>query len=101
VAVNTIGGRLLLLHNTSPAGNWLEVQVEPFSPGAVVTSTASDGRAQSRVVRAGSSYLSSEDPRVHFGFGAATVRSVSVRYPDGTVERLDAPPTNAVVTVRR
>ncbi len=101
VVVNTIGGRLLLLHNTSPAGNWLEVQVEPFSPGAVVTATASDGREQSREVRAGSSYLSSEDPRVHFGFGAATVRSVSVRYPDGTVKRLEAPPTNAVVTVRR
>ena len=101
VAVNTIGGKLLLLHNTSPAGNWLEVQVQPFSPGAVVIATASDGRTQSREVRAGSSYLSSEDPRIHFGFGSATVRTLSVRYPDGTVKRLDAPPTNAIVTVER
>ena len=69
---NSIGGPLLLLHNTSPAGNWLEVQVEPFSPGAVVTVVDSRGRRQARAVQAGSSYLSSEDPRVHFGFGKAT-----------------------------
>ena len=96
LAVNTIGGRLLLLHNTSPAGHWLEVQVEPFSPGAVVTV---NGAAQ-RVV-AGSSYLSSEDPRVHFGLGAATKPvTVSVRYPDGTTKRLTTP-VDRIVTVTR
>ena len=77
LAVNTIGGKLLLLHNTSRAGNWLEVGVEPFSPGAVVTVVDSSGRRQSAEVHAGSSYLSSEDPRVHFGLGKATVRARS------------------------
>ena len=37
VAVNTIGGKLVLLHNTGPVGHWLEVNVRPFSPGALVT----------------------------------------------------------------
>ena len=37
LAVNTVGGRLVLLHNTSPSGHWLGVQVQPLSPGAVVT----------------------------------------------------------------
>jgi Na+-translocating ferredoxin:NAD+ oxidoreductase RnfD subunit len=101
IAVNTVGGRLLLLRNTSPAGNWLEVNVEPFAPGAVVTAVDSTGRSQVRTVVAGSSYLSSEDPRVHFGFGKTTVRSVSVRYPDGTVKRLEDVNTNAIVTVKR
>jgi hypothetical protein len=101
LAVNTVGGKLLLLHNTSPAGNWLEVGVEPFSPGAVVTVVDSSGRRLSAEVHAGSSYLSSEDPRVHFGLGKATVRSLVVRYPDGTVKRVASPPTNAIVTVRR
>jgi hypothetical protein len=100
IAVNTVGGKLLLLHNTSPAGNWVEVLVKPFSPGAVVTAVGSDGRRQVQVVRAGSSYLSSEDPRVHFGFGKATVASLTVRYPDGKVEAL-RPKTNAIVTVSR
>jgi ASPIC and UnbV/FG-GAP-like repeat len=100
VAVNTVGGRLILLHNTSPAGNWLEALVKPFSPGAVVTAVSSDGRRQVQVVRAGSSYLSSEDPRVHFGFGKATVTALTVRYPDGKVDTLH-PETNAIVTVSR
>ncbi|HEX4526120.1 MAG TPA: FG-GAP-like repeat-containing protein [Gaiellaceae bacterium] len=99
-AVNSIGGPLILLHNESSAGNWLEVDVRPFSPGAVVTVTDSSGRRQVREVLAGSSYLSSEDPRVHFGLGNATVRTLVVRYPDGTVQRL-TPATNAIVRVTR
>ena len=100
LAVNTIGGKLILLHNTSKAGHWLEVQVAPFSPGAVVTAVGVDGRRQVREVRAGSSYLSSEDPRVHFGLGAArTVRELDVRYPDGTVKRLRDLAADRVVTV--
>ena len=102
LAVNTIGGKLILLHNTSKAGHWLEVQVAPFSPGAVVTVVGVDGRRQVREVRAGSSYLSSEDPRVHFGLGAArTVRELDVRYPDGTVKRLRDLAADRVVTVER
>jgi FG-GAP-like repeat/ASPIC and UnbV len=100
VAVNTIGGKLLLLHNTSPAGNWLEVNVEPFSPGAVVVVKDSSGKVHAETVKAGSSYLSSEDPRLHFGLGTATVRSVQVYYPGAAVRRL-APATNTIVTVKR
>jgi len=38
-------------------------------------------------VRSGSSYLSQNDLRVHFGLGGhAQVESVTVRWPDGTVE---------------
>jgi Na+-translocating ferredoxin:NAD+ oxidoreductase RnfD subunit len=97
VAVNTIGGKLLLLHNTSPVNNWLTVDVKPFSPAAVVTVVDSTGKRQVREVQAGSSYLSSEDPRVHFGLGKATVRSLTVRLPDGTIRRY-RPPTNQIFT---
>jgi hypothetical protein len=69
IAINSIGGRLILLHNTSRAGHWLEVQA-PL--GKTVTAVLPDGRRLFGVVRAGSSYLSSEDPRVHFGLGGAT-----------------------------
>ncbi len=99
VAVGTVGGKLLLLHNTSRAGNWLEVAVAPFSPGAVVTVVDSSGRSQVREVVAGSSYLSSEDPRVHFGLGKARVHRLTVRYPDGSVEQLDDVAANRLVTV--
>jgi Na+-translocating ferredoxin:NAD+ oxidoreductase RnfD subunit len=102
VAINSVGGGLILLHNTSNAGHWLDVQVEPFSPGAVVTLVGADDR-QVREVHAGSSYLSSEDPRVHFGLGASTaVNELIVRYPDGTVQTThDVGAVERVVTVTR
>jgi FG-GAP-like repeat/ASPIC and UnbV len=96
IAVNTIGGPLLLLRNTSPARHWLEVDVKPFSPGAVVRV---DDRPQ--VVLAGSSYLSSEDPRVHFGVLSARYVDVTVRFPDGTTRHLRDVPVDRVLTVRR
>jgi hypothetical protein len=102
IAINSIGGPLVLLHNTSSAGNWLEVDVRPFSPGAVVTAELADGQRLVREVRAGSSYLSSEDPRIHFGLGSAKVVSrLTVRYPDGTVQRLANVRADRILTVSR
>jgi hypothetical protein len=48
------------------------VKLPRFAPGAVVTAVLPDGRRLVQEVHAGSSYLSSEDPRVHFGLGSAT-----------------------------
>jgi Na+-translocating ferredoxin:NAD+ oxidoreductase RnfD subunit len=89
LAVGSIGGRLQLLRNDRAGGHWLEVALPRFSPGARVTVVLDDGRRMVREARAGGSYLSSEDPRLHFGLGDATrVREVVVRYPGGRVEKL-------------
>ena len=100
VAINTIGGPLVLLQNRATTGNWLEVSLEGFHPGAVVTATLPDGRSLVGEVHAGSSYLSSEDPRVHFGLGSATrLASLAVRYPDGRRVRLRNVKADRIVTV--
>ena len=104
LAVNTIGGKLLLLHNTGSVGHWLEVDVRPFSPGAVVTLVTSGGQHATREIHAGSSYLSSEDPRVHFGIsfaGPRTTTALVVRYPDGHAKRIDDAGLDRLVTVTR
>ena len=99
-AVNTIGGRLLLLHNTGPSGHWLEVALPRFAPGAIISAHLVDGRTLSQEVHAGSSYLSSEDPRVHFGLGWATrVAELTVRYPGGATVRLRGVRADRIVTV--
>jgi ASPIC and UnbV/FG-GAP-like repeat len=84
VAINSIGGPLALLRNDGATGHWLEVQLEGFHPGALVTATLPDGRELVREVRAGGSYLSSEDPRSLFGLGdTRTLTRLVVRWPGG------------------
>ena len=71
-----------------------------FAPGAVVTAVLPDGRRLVQELHAGSSYLSSEDPRAHFGLGkATTVEELRVRYPDGRGTRLSGLAADQVVTL--
>ncbi|MFL5931607.1 MAG: FG-GAP-like repeat-containing protein [Gaiellaceae bacterium] len=100
VAVNSVGGRLVLLRNSARTGNWLEVAVHGFEPGTEVTAVLPDGREIRRELQSGSSYLSSEDPRLHFGLGEARrVREVVVRVPGRAETRLDDVAANQVVDV--
>jgi hypothetical protein len=75
-----------------PCGHWLIVravlpQWKRDAYSAVVMVKAGK-RQWTRLVQPGSSYLSSNDPRAHFGLGAVTeVDSIDVTWPDGAVER--------------
>jgi hypothetical protein len=99
VAVNSIGGRLILLENRGVTGNWLEVGLVGFHPGAIIVVTLGDGRELVRDILAGSSYLSSEDPRAQFGLGdAETVAEVVVNWPDGQRTRIEDVASNQLIT---
>jgi len=51
--------------------------------------------------KGGGSYLSSNDPRIHVGLGAATKADrVEIRWPSGKVDVLLDVPANRLVTVR-
>lgn len=71
--------------------------------GARVTVVTGSGSAEVKridEVRAGGSYLSSNDQRLHFGLGSATVMSrVQVRWPDGAIEELKDVAADAMYTV--
>ena len=77
-----------LLRNDSPGGSWLTVVCEipggeSFPIGTTVTVTAG-GRTQQRDIASGNSFLSSHDPRLHFGLGRVEkVDEVVVIWPDG------------------
>ncbi len=102
VAINSIGGPLILLENTTRGGNWLAVQLPGFRPGTRVTAELPDGTMLVRQAQAGGSYLSSEDPRVLFGLGdAARVPAVVIEYPDGTETRLEDVAANQLVEAPR
>jgi len=58
-------------------------------------------QAQLREVKAGSSYLSQNDTRVHFGLaGAAGVDRLEVRWPSGHTEAIQNLSANQIITIR-
>jgi hypothetical protein len=78
-----------LLHNESGGLAWLTVVCEDargrLNPVGTVVRIRAGGRTQWRDIAAGDSFLSTHDPRPHFGLGPTeTVDEVDVRWPDGS-----------------
>jgi len=94
-----------LLHNEGRTGSWLTVACEgahgePNPLGTVVTIRAG-GRRQSQDIASGDSFLSTHDPRPHFGLGAAEkVDELDVRWPDGTHSRRRDVPARQILKLR-
>jgi hypothetical protein len=67
--------------------------------GALVRATAG-GKTQVRVYQRAQSYLSQNDPRLHFGLGkAAKVDTLEILWPGGAVQTLRDVPADRYVTV--
>ena len=93
VVINDLDGAPQVLRNElAQAGGWLKVKLKGTGKntsalGAVVTVRAG-GRTQAQNLRSGTSYLSQDDRRLHFGLGsAAQADAVEVRWPDGTTTK--------------
>jgi len=104
--VTNNGDRVDLLRNDNGnARNALLIQLvarksAPNGIGARVIATAGS-RALVREVKAGSSYLSQSDTRVHLGLDrAAVIDRLEVRWPAGTTEVLTNVAANQILTVR-
>ena len=93
-----------LLRNDGAGGHWLGVRLRGRTSnrdgvGARIRVTAG-GRTQVREVRAGASFLSSNDLRAHFGLGAATsVDRLAVSWPSGSVQILEALPVDRYLLI--
>lgn len=91
LVISVNNGEALLLRNLAPAGNhWIGFDVDA---GARVTVTDSEGVQRLRSAGASGSYLSSSDPRAHFGLGAATASQVQISWPNGARKVLEEPAT--------
>jgi hypothetical protein len=110
--INVMDGHPVLLRNVSnDKHHWLELKLvggvktarRSGSPrdavGATVYLTA-NGMRQREDVLSGGSYLSTNDPRAHFGLGrAAKVAALEVHWPDGKVEHFSAPEVDRILTI--
>ncbi len=84
----------LLVRLRGPRGN-------PDGIGAQIRVTAG-GRTQLRDVKAGSSYMSQNDLRAHFGLGpATTVDRIDVQWPGGETETVKGVAINRIVTIQQ
>jgi len=105
VAVLPVAGQPLLLQNkTSTSNSWvgLKLRGTRSNRDAIGASVqiAACGTTQFDTVRNGGSYLSHDDPRLHFGLGAcAKVDRVTIKWPRGTVQVLKELPANRYITI--
>jgi hypothetical protein len=95
IAVSHSGGPLALLENRGSGTGWIGFVLRGRRSnrqgvGARVSLLTTAGR-QVRETKAGDSYLSSSDPRVHFGLGGARVLALEIRWPSGVAQRIEAP----------
>jgi hypothetical protein len=94
-----------LLRNDAPKENhWIKVRLEGTKSnrsaiGARVI-VRYGGKTQAQAVLSQASYMSSNDPRLHFGLGPATTADVEVIWPTGASEKYPAQAANRLVTIR-
>jgi hypothetical protein len=106
VVVSNLGARPSLLKNHGPRKNWLLVQCRGAAGnrdaiGARIHLFVGDRRL-SWEVQSGSSFLSQNDGRAHFGLGAdAAYRRIEVRWPGGRWEGFPGGPANRLVVLRQ
>ncbi|MGC2546082.1 MAG: CRTAC1 family protein, partial [Silvibacterium sp.] len=103
--INNIDEKPMLLVNMAPNSNhWLGVITQGTRSnrdgvGARVT-VSGGGRKWVQEVRSGSSYISSNDLRLHFGLGAATgINPIEVLWPSGIDESFKAGGVDRFVTL--
>ena len=105
VVINDLDGSPQLLHNElGTVGNYLTVRLKGkgMNTGAIgALVTARTGTVtQRRLVQSGSSYISQEDKRLHFGLGKATqVDALEVTWPDGTKTALQNVKANQILDI--
>ena len=100
VAISAIGESLVLLENQSVGGDWLLVETSTPTPGLRVRVHCESGLTMESTSSVGSSWLSSEDPRVHIGLPPGDpIRRVEVFAADGSLLFGGTPERNQILSI--
>jgi hypothetical protein len=107
VVINNLDGPPSLLRNVHGDHHaWLELKLigGAKSPRDAVGSTVlltAGGMTRRQDVLSGGSFMSSNDPRVHFGLGdVRTIDGLEIRWPSGEVEQIKIARLNAIYTIQ-
>jgi len=105
VAVLPIAGQPLLMQNKASDSNaWAGLYLRGTHSNRDAIGSRVEiaycGKTQFDTVRNGGSYLSHNDPRLHFGLGTcSTVDRVTIKWPRGTVQVMNGLPVNRYTTI--
>ena len=105
LVVNRDAPPYLLMNRVAARGHWIRFRVldrQGRDAHAATVSAQVGTRRAYRDVQPASSYLSSNDPRVHFGLGAEQqIADVTVQWPDGEQESFGDFAGGRTVTLRQ
>jgi enediyne biosynthesis protein E4 len=94
----------LLRNDVTGGGHWLKVKLvgTKSNRGAIGARVIVQygSRRQAQSVMSQSSFYSANDPRLHFGLGAETTAQIEIRWPNGSVERVDRVDADRLVTIK-
>ena len=93
----------LLRNDCPPENHWLKVRLEGTKSnrsaiGARVL-VHYGGKVQAQAVLSQASYMSANDPRLHFGLGGATSVDIEVVWPLGKTEKFPSQSADRLVTI--
>ena len=94
-----------LLRNDAPRGNhWIKVRLEGTKSNRSALGSRVlvhyGGKVQVQCLTSQSSYLSSNDPRLHFGLGKVTTVDVDVYWPTGARESFKNLAADQLLSIR-
>jgi len=96
----------VLMNSGTPGTHWIELDLTGTvsnrdAIGAAVKVTAASGRTLYNHVAVSVGFMSSSDKRVHFGLGTdAAVKTIEIRWPSGTVQKIEGASVDRVVRVK-
>jgi hypothetical protein len=94
-----------LLRNDAPPGNhWIKVRLEGTKSNRSALGSRVlvhyGGKVQAQCLTSQSSFLSSNDPRLHFGLGKVSTVDVDIYWPTGVKESFKGMAADQLLTIR-
>jgi enediyne biosynthesis protein E4 len=96
----------ILMNNALVKNHWIMLDLEGTKSnrdgiGAAVEVETASGRKLYNHVTTSVGFMSSSDRRVHFGLGGeSTIKYVEIRWPSGTVQRVEKPTVDQILKVK-
>lgn len=106
VAIMNMNAPPSLLRNElrEPSRHWLKVRLvgsqSPRTPMGATVTARYGGHPQVQVLLSQASYLSVNDPRLHFGLGDSKEADLEILWPSGKRELVRAVASNQLVTIK-